>query len=181
MLEKLRRLSYELDDLMVKVYRHEAEMVELRRHIEVGSAPSPPLNQQTRNYRFLIPIYSGECSTLSRIFIFFHTWALSHKSEDALNHSRSVPMTTKKSRTELEIKYGRESVKQALVVWSVLTKAVKKDKTIADIVVGAKAPSEAWKVLISMVEDEDSERAREKAKKNFEGLSMMDNAKSMEE
>ena len=65
-------------------------------------------------------------------------------------------------------------MEQSLVVWSALTKAVEKDKTIADIVVGAKAPSEAWKILNSMVEDDSSERARAKAKKNFEGLSMDD-------
>ena len=56
-LEKLRRLSYKIEeinrgfdtlactgetlgDLKVKVYRHEAEMVEL----ELSSASSPPLN-----------------------------------------------------------------------------------------------------------------------------------------
>ena len=52
-------------------------------------------------------------------------------------------MTSKKSRSELEIEYGRRDVEQSLVVWSALTKAVEKDKTIADIVVGAKAHSEA--------------------------------------
>ena len=41
-----------------------------------------------------------------------------------------------------------------------------KDKTIAGIVVRAKAPSEAWKILNSMVEDDGSDRAKEQAKKN---------------
>ena len=58
--------------------------------------------------------------------------------------------------------------------------AVEKDKTIADIVVGAKAPSEAWKILNSMVEDDNSDRARELAKKQFEALSMNDD-ESMKE
>ena len=89
-------------------------------------------------------------------------------------------MPTKKSRSELEVEYGRRNVEQSLVVWSALTKAVENDRTIADIVVGAKAPSEAWKILNSMVEDDSSERAREQAKKNFEGLSM-DDRKSMKE
>ena len=40
---------------------------------------------------------------------------------------------------------------QSLTVWNTLTKAVEKDKTIADIVIGAKAPSSAWKILKSMV------------------------------
>ena len=46
--------------------------------------------------------------------------------------------------------------------------------------VRAKAPSEAWKILKSMVEDNSSDRAKEQAKKNFEGLSM-DSAESMKE
>ena len=63
---------------------------------------------------------------------------------------------------------------QSLTVWNGLTKAVEKDKSIADIVVRAKAPSEAWKILKSMVENESSDRAREMAKKQFEELSMND-------
>ena len=74
-------------------------------------------------------------------------------------------MATKKSRAELKVEYGRRDVEQSLVVWTI---------TIADIVVGAKGPSEAWKILNSMVEDDSSGRAREQAKKNFEGLSMDD-------
>ena len=89
-------------------------------------------------------------------------------------------MATNKSRTELDVEYGRRNVEQLLVVRSAQTKAVEKDKTIADIVVGVKAPSEAWNILNSMVEDDSSERAREQAKKNLEGLSM-DTAESMKE
>ena len=69
---------------------------------------------------------------------------------------------------------------QSLTVWNGLTKAVEKDKSIADIVVRAKAPSEAWKILKSTVEDESSDRARELAKKQFEELSMNDD-ESMKE
>ena len=69
---------------------------------------------------------------------------------------------------------------QSLTVWNGLTKAVEKDKSIADIVVRAKAPSEAWKILKSMVEGDNSDRAKEQVTKNFEGLSM-DSAESMEE
>ena len=81
MLGKSRRLRYKIEefnrrfdtlactsetlgDLKVKVYRHEAERVGLRRQVELSSAPSPPLNQQAGNDRFPIPIYSGERSTL---------------------------------------------------------------------------------------------------------------------
>ena len=69
-------------------------------------------------------------------------------------------MTEDKSRRELEIGYGRQTVAQSLTKWNDLKKAVERDKSIADIVVRAKAPSEAWKILKSMVEDESSERAR---------------------
>ena len=47
-------------------------------------------------------------------------------------------------------------MEQSLVVWNALTDAVEKDKTIADIFVGVIAPSEAWKILNSMVEDDIS-------------------------
>ena len=44
----------------------------------------------------------------------------------------------------------------------------------------AKAPSEAWKILKSVVEDDNSNRAKEQAKKNVEALSM-DDAESIKE
>ena len=123
---------------------------------------------------------SGERSSLSRFLNIFYTWAVSDKSKDALSCSRPVIMTSKKPRSELEIEYNRRDVEQSLVVWSALTKAVEKDKAIADIIVGAKAPSEAWKVLNSMVEDDSSDRAREQAKTQSEELSMNE-AESMKE
>ena len=64
-------------------------------------------------------------------------------------------MSGKKSRRETEQVYGERIVEKSLIVWSALTKAVEKDKVIADIVVGAKAPSEAWIILNSMIDDED--------------------------
>ena len=91
--------------------------------------------------------------------------ALSHKSDDELNHSHPVVMTTTIFRTELEIEYGRRSVEQPLVV---ALKSVEKDKTIANNVVGTKSPSEAWKILTSMVDDDSSERTTKQAKKTFE-------------
>ena len=75
---------------------------------------------------------------------------------------------------------SREIVAQSLTVWNGLAKAVEKDKTIEDIVVQAKAPSESWKILKSIVEDDSSERAKEQAKKKIEGLSM-DDADTMKE
>ena len=138
----------------------------------------PPQNQQTGT--FPIPMYSGERNSLPRFLKLFYSWALSHRSEDASSYSRPVIMTSKKSRSELEDEYGRRDLERSLVVWSALTKAVEKDKTISDIVVGAKAQSEAWKIVNSMVEDDNSDRARELAKKQFEELSMNDD-ESMKE
>ena len=191
MLEKLRLLSDEieeinrrfdsldrtgntLDDFKVRVDYYENEMMNLRRQVERGSAALPPQNQQAGTKRFPILMYSVERNSLSRFLKLFYPWALSHKSEDALSYSRPIIMTSKKSRSELEREYGRRDVEQSLVVWSALTKAVEKDKTITDIIVGVKAPSEAWKILNSMVEDDNSDRARELAKKQFEELSMND-------
>ena len=161
-----------LDDLRARVDYYSNEMADLRRQVERGSASMPPQNQQAGT--FPIPMYSGERNSLPRFLKLFYSWALSHRSEDALSYSRPVIMTSKKSRSELEGEYGRRDVERSLVVWSALTKAVEKDKTIADIVVGAKATSEAWKILKGMVEDDNSDRARELAKKQFEELSMND-------
>ena len=140
----------------------------------------PSQNQQAGTGRFPIPMYSGKRSSLSMLLKLLYTWALSHKAEDTLSYSRPVIMTSKKSRSELEIEYGKRDVEQSLVVWSALTKVVEKDTTIANIVVGAKAPSEAWKILNSMVENDNNDKARELAKKQFEDLSMND-AESMKE
>ena len=89
-------------------------------------------------------------------------------------------MTGDKSRRELKKEYGRHIVAQSLTVCNGLSKAVEKDKPIAGIVVRAKAPSKAWKILNSMVEDGNSDGAREMAKKHFEELSMNDD-ESMKE
>ena len=158
-----------LEDLRMGVDNNENEMTDLRRQVERGSAPLPPYNQQAGTDRFPIPIYSGERNSLSRFLKHFYTWALFFQSEDALNHSRPIIMTGDSSRRELEREYGRQIVPQSLTVWNGLTKAVEKDKRIADnILVRAKAPSEAWKILKSMVKDDSSEKAKEQTKQNFE-------------
>ena len=172
------RTGNSLDDLRVRANCHENDIADLRRQVERHSTPLPPPNQQAGT--FPIPMYSGERSSLSRFLKQFHAWTLSSRSEDALSHSRPVILTGDKSRRELEIEYGRQIVAQSLTVWTGLTKAVEKDRSIADLVVRAKAPSEAWEILKSMVEDDSSDRAKEQAKKNFEGLSM-DSAESMKE
>ena len=81
-------------------------------------------------------------------------------------------MTGDISRRELEREQGRQINSQSLTVCNALTKAVKKDKTIADIVVGAKSSSEAWMIFKRMVGDDSRARTREQTKKTFEELSM---------
>ena len=185
LLVKLRLLSDEIEEINRRFgtvdrtgNRYESDLADLRRQVERGSTLLAPQNQQAGT--FPIPNYSGERSSLSRFLEQFHTWALSSRSEDALSHSRPVILTGDKSRRELEIEYGRQIVTQSLTVWNGVTKAVEKDKSVAEIVVRAKAPSEAWKILKSIVEDDNSDRAKEQAKKNFEGLSM-DSAENMKE
>ena len=167
-----------MSPVRVRADHYKNEMINLRRQVERGSVPLPPQNQQAGTDRFPIPMYSGARSSLSRFLNLFYTWALSSQSEDALNHSRPVITTGDNSRSELEREYGRHIVVQSLAIWNVLTKAVEKYKTVTDIVVGAKAPSEAWKILESMVDDDSSVRAKEQAKKIFEALNI-DDAESM--
>ena len=78
--------SETLDDLRLKVDRHEAEMAELRRQVELGSALYPSLNQQAGHDKFTIPIYSGQRSTLPR---FLKTFL--HLSSIVLVRRRTKP------------------------------------------------------------------------------------------
>ena len=153
------RTGSTLDDLRVRVNCHKNDMADLRGQVERGSTPLPSQNQQA--VTFPIPMYSGERSSLSRFLKQLHTWALSPRSEDALSNSRPVILTGDKSRRELEIEYDRQIVAQSLTVWNGLTKAVEKDKSVAEIVVRAKAPSEACKILKSMVKDDSSDWSKE--------------------
>ena len=114
--DSIDRAGGALDDFRVKVDHYEARMVNLRRQVELGSAPLPPLNQQAGNDRVPIPIYSGDCNTLSRLLKLFYTWALSSQSEDALSHSRPIIMTGDNSCRELEREYGRQIAAQSLTV-----------------------------------------------------------------
>ena len=120
----LDRTGNTLDDFRVRIDYYENEMINLRRQVERGSTALPPQNQQAETDRFPIPMYSGKRNSLSSFLKLFYTWALSHKSEDALSYSRPVIMTSKKSRSELEREYGRRDVEQSLVVWNALTEAV---------------------------------------------------------
>ena len=50
-------------------------------------------------------------------------------------------------------------------------KGFEKDKTFLDMVITARSPSEAWKILLSLV-GESSEAARDRVKKEFEELTL---------
>ena len=126
-LEKLRRLSYDIEEINKRFDTldrtavtledyYENEMVNLRKQVERGSAPLPPQSQQVGTVRFPIPTYSGKRSTPYRFLKHFYTWALSSQSEDALKHSRPIIMTGDSSRREMEREYGRHIVEQSLVV-----------------------------------------------------------------
>ena len=73
-------------------------------------------------------------------------------------------------RSGLEITHGREKADQSIAVWTGLVKGVENDKTLLDIVITAGSPSEAWKILLSLV-GESSEAAQDRVKKEFEELS----------
>ena len=131
--------------------------------------PLPPQNQQAGTDRFPIPMYSGKRNSLSRFLKHFYTWVLSSQSEDALIHSRPIIMTGDSSRRELERKYGRQIVAQLMAVWNGSRHRGTSQSSVRGM-----------EILKRRVEDDSSERAKEQAKKNFEGLSMND-AENMKE
>lgn len=81
-------------------------------------------------------------------------------------------MTTQISRDRL-YQYGRETVEQSLSAWSAQNKAIERDSFISIIVIRAKPPSDAWMLLKSMVESNDSSTGRERARKEFDELDMI--------
>ena len=59
---------------------------------------------------------------------------------------------------------------QYIAVWTRLVKGIEKGKTLSYMVTTAGSPSEAWKILLSLV-DESSEAAQDRVKREFEELS----------
>ena len=74
--------------------------------------------------------------------------------------------------------HGREKVNQYIAVWTGLVKGIEKDKILVDVVITAGSPSEAWKVLLSMV-DKSSEAAQDRVKKEYEELTFEIKKKSI--
>ena len=81
-------------------------------------------------------------------------------------------------RPGLESIHGREKVNQSITVWTGLVKGIEKDKTLLDMMITAGSPSEAWKLLLSLV-GESSEAAQDRVKKGFEELSFEIERESM--
>ena len=135
---------------------------ELRRSFEQLTRDRTP-SQQVERERNPIPMYSGDRRDLSNFINRFFSWAVTQQVEEALTYETPVILTTKKSRVELNQEYGRTRVDKSLCVWAALTKAVERDRSISEIVMNAKAPSQAWVILTSMVDDDNSTHARENA------------------
>lgn len=70
-------------------------------------------------------------------------------------------------------------VETSLCVWDALNNAVERDRSISDIVMNSKAPSQAWIVLTSMIEDEHSNHARENAENEVESFDMIARIKGL--
>ena len=104
----------------------------------------------------------------------FFSWTVTKRVEQALTHEVPIIMTTKNSRPELDREYGQKIVSDSLCVWAALTKAVERDRSISDIVVNAKSPSQAWILLTSMVDDQHSIHAKENTESEFESLDKYD-------
>ena len=77
-----------------------------------------------------------------------------------------------KDSDELDNTHGRERVYQYVVVWSRLVNAIKRDTTLLYMVIATESPSEAWKILSSMVSHESSEASEDKLKKELEELTL---------
>ena len=101
---------------------------------------------------------------------------LLHESGNALVTEVSVRIVGHE-RPELESTHGRE-VNQYIAVWTGLVKGIEKDKTLLDMVITARSPSEAWKIMFSLA-GESSEAGHDRFKKEFEELSFEVGKESM--
>ena len=139
---------------------------------------SPTLSRvPTEGSRAPVPVYCGDRTTLPNFLKLFQTWTLSHVAGNALVTDEPVRVVGHE-RSELDSIHGREKVNQSIAVWTGLVKGIEKDKTLLDMVITAGSPSEAWKILLSLV-GESSEAAQDRTKKEFEELSFEIGRESM--
>ena len=160
-------------ELRGTVGRLQADMSNLQARIDFSST----LSRANEGSRASVPVYSGDRSTLSNYLKLFQTWTSSYAAGNVL--VTEVPVrVVGNERPELESIHGREKVNQSIAVWTGLVKGIEKDKTLLDMVITAGSPSEAWKILLSLV-GESSEAAQDRVKKEFEELSFEIGRESM--
>ena len=75
---------------------------------------------------------------------------MTHEAGNALVTDYPIRVVGRE-RAELDSIHGREKVNQSIAVWTGLVKGIDKDKTLLDMVITAGSPSEAWKILLSLV------------------------------
>ena len=153
-------------ELRGMVGRLQAEMSNLlQARVNISSTLSPA----NEGSRAPVPVYSGDRSTLSNYLKLFQTWTSSYAAGNVL--VTKVPViVVGNERPELENIHGREKVNQSIAVWTDLVKSIEKDNTLLDMVITAGSPSEAWKILLSLV-GVSSEAAQDRVKGEFEELS----------
>ena len=159
-------------ELRGTVGRLQADMSNLQARLDFSST----LSRANEGSRASVPVYSGD-RTLSNYLKLFQTWTSSYAAGNVL--VTEVPVrVVGNERPELESIHGREKVNQSIAVWTGLVKGIEKDKTFLDMVITAGSPSEAWKILLSLV-GESSEAAQDRVKKEFEELSFEIGRESM--
>ena len=154
------------------VGRLQAEMTNLQARVDIFPTLSRGLES-----RAPLPVYSGDRSTLSNYLKLFQTWTSSYEAGNVL--VKEIPVrVVGHERPELESIHGREKVNQSIAVRTRLVKGIEKDKTPLDMVITAGSPSEAWKILLSLV-GESSEAAQDRVKREFQELSIEVGKESM--
>ena len=161
-------------ELRGTVGRLQSEMSNLQARVDISST----LSRANESSRAPVPVYSGDRSTLTNYLKLFQTWTSSYAAGNVL--VTEVPVrVVGHERPELENNHGREKVNQSISVWTGLVKGIDKDKTLLDMMItAAGSPSEAWKILLSLV-GESSEAAQDRVKREFEDLSFEVGKESM--
>ena len=111
----------------------------------------------------------SERTRVSEFLKLFRTRTLELDVENAIVTSEPVCVVGK-DRVDLDNYHGREKVNESIVVWTGLVDAIERDKTLLDVVSTAGSPSEAWEIILGMVDDEGSAAAQNKVKREFKEL-----------
>ena len=133
------------------VIRFETEIAGLR-HARLDT-PSPTLSRvPAESSRLPVPIYSGNHSILPILLKLFRTWILAHDAENAIVTSEPIRVVGK-HRVYLDNAYEKQKVNQSIAVWTGVVRGIEWDNDLLNMVVTAGSPSEAWKIVLSMVGD----------------------------